>query len=55
MDGLDGVGLGQQQPRGPEAVAEVVPARLELRRQPAVEDDDVPILKRGARTPRGLA
>ena len=39
MDVLDGLRLGHQQARGPEAVAQVVAARLELGREAAIEDD----------------
>ena len=39
MDGLDGGRVGDQEPRRPEPIGQVEAARLELGRQPAVEDD----------------
>ena len=41
MDGLDGVGVGDQQTRRPEPVGQVEAARFELGGEPAVEDDDL--------------
>ncbi len=40
MDGLDRVRVGDEQPRRPEPIGQVVAVRLELGRQPAVEDDE---------------
>ena len=37
----------EQQLRGPERIAQVGPSSLQLRRQSAVEDDDIILFKKG--------
>ena len=54
MDVLDRVRVGHQQARRPEPVGQVVAARLELGREPAVEDDDPGPDRREPRSRPGL-